>query len=310
MYTEKTKLQKILVRSMAFFLSMIAGYLVASQLQAQSTVSKNPNSTLWKVSGNGLAQPSYLFGTYHLIKSGFLPQDGKVMKAFQSADGIAVEMEIDSSQLGLIGGYSVMQGNVLSKLLNEEEYKIVDQEVQTLIRQPLETLDQLKPMSVMLFLSLTYATKVAPELLQYDGSPLDQYFVEAGREKGKSIHTFESMIEQMELLYNNSTVEEQAEQLVKFVKDKKKVAKYSRDLVDLYVSENIDKMESISAEWGDSFGGMEALLDDRNNKWMKSIPQLISQKSMFVAVGALHLPGESGLIRLLQKQGYTVEPVH
>jgi len=49
--------------------------------------------------------------------------------------------------------------------------------------------------------------------------------------------------------------------------------------------------------------------DERNKYWMKSIPDLIEKKSCFIAVGAGHLVGETGLINQLRKLGFTVEPV-
>ena len=55
---------------------------------------------------------------------------------------------------------------------------------------------------------------------------------------------------------------------------------------------------------------MKILLDDRNYKWMQQLPRLMQEKSLFVAVGALHLVGESGLVKQLQSKGYTVTPVN
>ncbi|HML70186.1 MAG TPA: TraB/GumN family protein [Macellibacteroides fermentans] len=52
-----------------------------------------------------------------------------------------------------------------------------------------------------------------------------------------------------------------------------------------------------------------ALVYDRNLKWMDHIPQLISEKPSFIAVGVRHLPCKDGLIDLLRRKGYTVESV-
>lgn len=294
----------------AILLLLGLAFLFSNPVRAQSTTSKNPNSTLWKVSGNGLAQPSYLFGTYQLVKSGYLPEEGKVLKAFRSAKGVAVEMTVDSSQLGLVAGYSVMQGNLLSRLLTEDEYKLVDGEVQSLIRQPLETMDQLKPINVLFFLVLTYSNAVAPDMLQYDGVALDAYFANEGKAAGKIVHSFETMTEQMDLFYNSVPLEKQAENLVRFVKDKKSVVKNFEEMIDLYKKENINGIDKIAEQMATFYGGVEFLRGQRNANWMKSLPGLMAERSMFVAVSVGHLPGDQGLIKLLQKRGYTVEPVH
>jgi len=54
---------------------------------------------------------------------------------------------------------------------------------------------------------------------------------------------------------------------------------------------------------------MQSMLTDRNKDWMKHIPTYIKNKSTFIAVGAVHLSGEEGLIQLLRDAGYTVEPM-
>ena len=54
---------------------------------------------------------------------------------------------------------------------------------------------------------------------------------------------------------------------------------------------------------------MQSISVDRNKKWMNHIPTYIANKSTFIAVGALHLPGKDGLINLLREAGYIVEQV-
>ncbi len=51
------------------------------------------------------------------------------------------------------------------------------------------------------------------------------------------------------------------------------------------------------------------IINERNNNWMKKIPDLITEKSSFIAVGAAHLAGENGLINQLRELGYIVVPV-
>lgn len=55
--------------------------------------------------------------------------------------------------------------------------------------------------------------------------------------------------------------------------------------------------------------GYHFLLAGRNKLWMEKIPALINEKSTFIAVGALHLCGDEGLIHLLREKGYTLRPV-
>ncbi len=56
-------------------------------------------------------------------------------------------------------------------------------------------------------------------------------------------------------------------------------------------------------------GYLDLLLYSRNRKWAKTLDGLLPEKSLLIAVGAAHLPGKGGVIDLLRKEGYTVEPV-
>ena len=53
----------------------------------------------------------------------------------------------------------------------------------------------------------------------------------------------------------------------------------------------------------------KTMVDDRNKAWIPLLTEQINKQSCFIAVGALHLPGEMGIIKLLRKEGYNVEPV-
>ena len=54
---------------------------------------------------------------------------------------------------------------------------------------------------------------------------------------------------------------------------------------------------------------LEDFLFARNRDWIPKIEEIIRQQPSFIAVGALHLAGDEGLITMLRKQGYTIEPV-
>jgi uncharacterized protein YbaP (TraB family) len=63
--------------------------------------------------------------------------------------------------------------------------------------------------------------------------------------------------------------------------------------------------------YGDTYRPEEIklLLDDRNKNWIMQLPGIMKEQPAFIAVGALHLAGENGLVALLRKQGYIVTPV-
>ena len=54
---------------------------------------------------------------------------------------------------------------------------------------------------------------------------------------------------------------------------------------------------------------MAQLLYDRNHNWVGQMPDIMQTASTLFVIGAGHLPGEQGLVKLLQGEGYTVEPL-
>lgn len=86
-----------------------------------------------------------------------------------------------------------------------------------------------------------------------------------------------------------------------------------REMNRLYREGNLDALEVLAnqsnKQWNVSEEENKKLIDDRNINWVKQLPDLIKNNSCFVAVGALHLPGNKGLIKLLKNEGYKVIPV-
>ncbi len=272
-------------------------------------VTHSPTSLLWKVSGKGLKKASYLYGTYHLVPSGYLPAEGKVLKAFHESQGVIVEVELDSSMMQKAAMMAYMPDHKFSELVAQADYGLVADEVKLTSGYDLQMFEQVKPITLSLMLSASYSMEAAPWLKELEGTPLDGYFVAEGRKLGKNILTLESIEEQMKLLYQTDSPEKQAKELVEMVRKKEEMQRLSADIINNWRSENIDQMAAVSTSMMDSFGGQEALLTDRNARWMEVLPKQFKKGSQFVAVGALHLTGDDGLIHLLRAKGYTVEAV-
>ena len=79
--------------------------------------SKTENALLWKVTGNGLKKPSYLFGTYHFLSSGFVDTLETVKTAYKSADAVVGELVIDTSLQRPMMEAAVLKGTTLQQVL-------------------------------------------------------------------------------------------------------------------------------------------------------------------------------------------------
>lgn len=277
---------------------------------ANAATAQSEKALLWKISGPDLKEPSYLFGTYHLLTDKYVATLPEVDFPFQTAKGVVVEMVIDSSKLMALGMMAIMPNNKISNLLTPDEFNRVSSELQTLMGIKLEALDQLKPITVTIMITMLQAQKQNSALLEkFKGQPMDFQFAASGKKLGKTIHPLETQEEQMKLLYDALSVEEQARQLVAYIDQKELAAKSQIDLVNLYLDKDIYGLQKLAESMPKDLGDMDYLLKNRNTKWMEVLPSLMQKGSQFIAVGALHLPGPDGLIELLRQKGYAVTAI-
>jgi uncharacterized protein YbaP (TraB family) len=105
--------------------------------------------------------------------------------------------------------------------------------------------------------------------------------------------------------------EEQAAMVMDVIQnDGSSIASEMKKIMVLYDDQNIDGLYQMIADEDGSMEGMnDFLLDDRNKRWIPIIEKLIAEKSTFIAVGAGHLGGPNGVIRLLEAEGYTLTPI-
>ncbi|GAA4448507.1 TraB/GumN family protein [Nibrella saemangeumensis] len=281
--------------------------LVLLGILAQTATAQS--SLLWQVSGNGLKKPSYLFGTYHILKDSYLNQNTKVKTAYANAEGVVVEMVVDSSAMLKMAMRALMLTNSLPDLISETDYNLVAKEFEKATGMDLGLFNQVKPVVTSTMLSLAYLEKESDTLKRFTGQPLDMYFATEGKKLGKTVTPLETMEEQITMLYDHDPVEKQARQLVQMVKEKGSMRRVSQSLTDLYLKEDLSAMWKLSEQYGEQYGDMSYLVDERNHNWMKKLPNVMAIRPTFVAVGALHLPGPNGLIELLRKAGFTVEPL-
>src|SRR6478672_5891014 len=83
------------------------------------------NSLLWKISGNGLNKPSYLYGTIHIKDKRAFHLGDSVMPAFNACQSFAGEIVLDAGNQSKIMGMIFMSGDTtLDMLLSKQDYKL------------------------------------------------------------------------------------------------------------------------------------------------------------------------------------------
>lgn len=267
---------------------------------------------LWKVSGNGLKHPSYLFGTHHLIPIQFLDSVPDLYKSFNECDVIVGEMVLSNiDATAKIQQAAVMPDHQnIKDLLNDEEYALVDTELKAVLKFGLKDVAILNP-SLLLTM---YEMELYKKLTGFtDNDQSDSYFQSVATEKGKKVLGLETVDQQIAILFGNGSLERQADILVETVRQKNNILKEMIQLNKLYKAGKIEDLIELSKKKGTITDMTEEeyarLVDNRNADWMTKLPAIMKESSSFIAVGAMHLGGKNGLVKLLEKAGYKVIPV-
>ena len=129
-------------------------------------------------------------------------------------------------------------------------------------------------------------------------------FVAKAKESNKPIVGLEKVTEQVEFLKQSFTDDE----LIAYLQEID--TKMCSEMVKLYTNQDIEGLyQMMIADKSMSASTQKILLDNRNLKWVKTIPEMMQKESTFFAFGAAHLPGEKGVINLLRQAGYSVKPI-
>lgn len=287
---------------------LLALYYLLFSVTLFSQDKDQQTSLLWKVSGNGLAKPTYLFGTYHFLSNAFVDTLKAVKEAYAASDAVVGELIMDSSLQAPMREAALLKGTTLKQELPDTVYARAAAWFAREASLDLAKLDGLNPVSVMMFALAITQQKYFPN--KSGEVQLDTYFQEMARRDSKKIIGLEDIHMQIKAMYGQLTVQRQAALLYDAVKEEDGLKKMIGTMNKAYVFQNLEDLQKLM--YGSTYEPqeMKALLDDRNNHWMQQLPRLMKEQPLFVAVGALHLTGQTGLVQQLRKIGYTVTPVN
>jgi uncharacterized protein len=272
---------------------------------------KLDNALLWEVKGKGIAKPSYVYGTIHMIpsESYFLPKG--TLSAVDNCEELFFEIDMKdmsdmNAMMGMMNKIFMKDGLTLKDLLSETDYKLVNDYFSKL-GLPMFMMEKIKPM----FLSAFAMADMNPASMK-EGKvkSYEMEFYEIAKNKNMSTGGLETIEFQISV-FDSIPYKDQAKMLVDELRNQNGEADNSfKEMVKIYKDQNINAMYALMQTGDSSLGEHEdILLTGRNTNW---IPQIIAQakkKPTFFAVGAGHLGGPMGVINLLKKQGLKVTAV-
>lgn len=280
-------------------------FISAFSFVAQTT----QKSLAWRISGNGLAKDSYLYGTMHTQDQRAFDFKKGVLKALEDVDVFVMEVNMGlADQFAVMGMMMMDDGITLEDLLSETQYDSVALFFKDSLGQSLVLFNNMMPIITAQVIELG-------NLGTDQELALDLYFAELAKEQGKEVLGLETAEEQINAL-KSVTYEDQAESLYQMVKDRYegKVDNTINEMVDLYVKGDLEGMLKMAAEEPLNSEQAQAefennLILKRNRTMTQRLVKIIHDQSAFIAVGAAHLGGKNGIITMLRIMGYTVEPL-
>lgn len=297
------------MKSLFAVILTVLGLASCSTTRNASVQNERP-SLLWEVTGKDARDTSYLFGTFHAFMSGFVDTMPAVMSRVARSTAVVAEIELTDPSVMLGVASSMRSPTPLKKLLSEADYNKVDSIFKWATGYGIGMFNMMKPMAAQAQLVKSMFEKIYPTNSHPDEAILDMYFQNKAAQDQKPIFGLETVQEQVKILFDDIPVERQAEMLMDAVRDFDSSKTVLTTLADCYVNSDMDCLEAIGNESeGFSKAEMDALVKTRNTNWMNKLPKIFHDHRAFVAVGALHLPGEHGLVKLLRDAGYTVKPV-
>lgn len=257
----------------------------------------------WKISGNGLSASSYLFGTIHLICEQDFEISKRVREKLALANALVLEIDMDdpSLQMAMMANIYNEDGQKITDFLSEEEY----QEIRTFLKERTGMdMDMLKTMRPMVLMSLIY-----PNLLECETKAFESELMALAKAKDIEIVGLESVKDQLSL-FDLIPLKEQYRSFYAYADNLEKGKKEFKKLIASYKEEDIQALLELVSESPEYKDYQEVLLDQRNLNWIDPMASMMQQGPMFFAVGAGHLAGDTGLIQLLKKEGYSLERLY
>ena len=283
-------------------LAIFLFFLLAAMTQASTD---RDYGLLWEVS-KADAEPVYLFGTIHSEDPAVLQLAQPVQQAFESSQIVVLEMLLDmEAMLYSSTAMLMMDGRSLSEVIGAPLFR----QVSVAIRSrgiPEPVLERMKPWAAAVTLSMP---------VQETGQVLDAVLYQDALQQNKAVYGLETVQEQLNV-FESLSEEDQVALLKDAVENFPAIDAMHAELLAAYKQRDLGGLMALnetSMKTGDQRLAEEfqrSLIVDRNHRMAERMREYLQQGSAFVAVGALHLPGEEGLLNLLEQQGYTVRRLY
>jgi uncharacterized protein YbaP (TraB family) len=276
--------------------------------QVDVAAQKKYQGLLWEISGNGMTNPSYLYGTMHVSNKVAFYLGEPFFDALERVDRVSLELEpelwFDEVLGGDIMSTSYNLGNTYGGLYGEQlnpfegKFKVssdVNTEILNIFKQSPEVLNQ------MLFRFYDASGNFEEDTW------LDMFIYQSAKKMGKETLGLETFRSSMEILAKSQEEMQNAPAGSNDLSYKDRI-EMNMEIEAAYRKGDLDKLDSLTRMVSPA-AFIKYILIERNRNFVAGMDTLMRQKPMFTGVGAAHLPGAEGCIEMLRERGYQVRPV-
>lgn len=273
------------------FIMLMISQLAFSQLAKEE-------SLLWKITGDEIDEPSYLYGTIHIICEDDIKINAAEAKAFSASEKIYLELDLDNPGLIEEMHASTRSKSHLKNHLSAKRYGEIGDFFSHQLGYSMEAVGMVKPYYL---LSYTYKPTIGCE----NPVSIEELLVNEAKFQKKEILGLETLKQQTEV-FDNLNTRKQARLLLRQVRRRHLIHETYSEILDLYQNGSVSLLNKKIVN-SPSRRLNRKLLKKRNQAWINNLMEVLPKQSNFIAVGAAHLGGRKGLINQLRKKGYTVE---
>ncbi len=283
-------------------LALLVGIISHGQMKNSKTA-EEANSLLWKITGNGLSKPSYLFGTMHITCDASL--DSATRDALENTTQLYLELDMDDPEMqkNMMGGMMMSDGKTMDSMVSDSDFKLLDAYVQEKLGISATMINTMKPFMI--------SAMLIPSLLDCPMQTVEGELMKVTSAQKEEVFGLETVEEQL-AVFDKVPYQAQMDDLMKSIKDKFTAGKTEMvKMMEIYKKKDLDAMLKMVNESDSKMTSefQDVLLANRNKNWIPKIETIAQKEPTFFGVGAAHLPGEHGVIKLLRNKGYKVEPI-
>ena len=255
---------------------------------------------LWRISSDDIPGDSYLFGTMHVQDIRAFTNLYLIKEKIAACDAFAAEFHLDNTSAQAASRMALPQGISLRDLISEKKYTKLRRIV---LKSVGLDIDYFSHSSPFMLTGLIGSQVLGKEMAE----SLDQHLWNFAKSESKSMYGIETFEEQMEVL-EKIPLKTQIKMLLDLGSNINRYRKHALKTADLYQQGEFQRLSRMVKK--NARGLRKLLLYRRNEIMAERIYSLAKTTTLFAAVGAGHLGGGKGVIRLLKKEGLKLHPVH